>query len=379
MGQKGNEVNRRRRSARAAFRRIFRASARPLGHQLQLHWANLHRHRSVKLTGWPDGRIARFFLASRAGRLLGGRRGRQTSAAGDDRATRARAHAPAAREECPPPEARGRAEASRGRKPAECSSTRPGSGVRQRECAPSACRADATSGSLPAFARAAGAGAFSAAAHVSRGQCDRTGSSPSESLWPLAAPRNSPSRWTGTVGWENDVDSRQQAVTVMWVRGESGVISLAPPFRRRRDALAANVPHFARSMEGGAPMLSRRAVLAGGAAALAAPPLCRAGADAADDPQDSATRNRGERQVGFRLRHQPAGRRIRPFHRHRQDLSHPGRERPRQTESHSLARADAALAAGRGARRFRTAHSAGGERRLRFPADLRRHVLDALA
>ena len=377
MGQNGNEVNRRRRSVRAAFRRIFRASARPLGHQLQLHWANLHRHRSVKLTGRPDRRIARFFLDSRTGRLW--------AADGGGKPVRPAMIEP--RERAPTRPSQGRNVLRQKREPERKhpeaenrqNAQAPAQDQEYAKCAPSACRADATSGSLPALARAAGAGAFSAAAHVSRGQCNRTRSSPSESLWPLAAPRNSPSRWTGTVGWENDVDSRQQAVTVMSVRGENGVISLVPPFRTRRDALAAKRPTFcATDRRRSSNAVSSRCPRRRGGGARRAP-LCRAGADSADDPQDSATRNRGERQVGFRLRHQPAGRRIRPFHRRWQHLSCPGRERPRQTEFDSLARADAALAAGRRARRFRTAHSARGQRRLRFSAYLRRHVLDAFA
>ena len=57
---------------------------------------------------------------------------------------------------------------------------------------------------------------------------------------------------------------------MIWVRGESGVISLAPPFRTRRDALAAKRPAFCAIDRRRSSNLSRRAVLAGGAAALAA-------------------------------------------------------------------------------------------------------------
>ena len=150
-------------------------------------------------------------------------------------------------------------------------------------------------------------------------------------------------------------------VTLMWIRGESSLIAQPLQSGECFDAI-----HLRRL-----PMLSRRAVLAGGAAALAASPLV---ARAQTSPPTvlkigRAARHRGERQVGLRLRHQSAGRRVRAFHRRRQALPRPGRERPRQTESHPLARADAALAAGWRAGHFRTAHSAGRKRRLRFPAD----------
>ena len=113
-------------------------------------------------------------------------------------------------------------------------------------------------------------------------------------------------------------------------------------------------------------MLSRRAVLAGGAAAPAMPPLI-ARAQTAADRQNRVARNRGERQVGLRLRHQPARWGPSASPPTSASLSGSGLRTASIKRASSICTADAALAAGRRAGHLRTAYSAGRQRRLRFP------------
>ena len=133
-------------------------------------------------------------------------------------------------------------------------------------------------------------------------------------------------------------------------------------------------------------MLSRRALLAGGVSSLAAPAILARAQNSTDAAGAAPTILRLERRnievngrsasvYGIR---QPNG----TFGIHdggRQALPCPGRKRDRRAEPDPLARADAALAAGRRAGDFRTANSRRRQRGLRLPVALRRHVLDALA
>ena len=136
-------------------------------------------------------------------------------------------------------------------------------------------------------------------------------------------------------------------------------------------------------------MLSRRSAMLSALAACvtaphrswAQPASAAAGEEAATgyDPPRPAAQHRSERKAGLGARHSPAGWHTGPYHRSGKAVSGSRRQRARCADSHPLAWLDASLAAGWRSWRLRAADPARRQRRIRLPAALRRHVLDAFA